>query len=94
MWSHSNKQFRAEPAAVEEQRSQAEARANKAEERLTAAIALFTRLFAEEKRRRILAAAIQWSEQQSAFAAISARPSLAKSLKDWRQATVACRQNH
>ena len=51
------KEHRTELVAVEEHLTQAEARANAAEKRFAAAGDLFVRLFAEEKRQRILAAA-------------------------------------
>jgi hypothetical protein len=62
---------------AEEQVANAEARAVAAERRFAAAGDLFARLFAEEKRQRILAAAERWPELPAASIAIisSASPS-------------------
>jgi hypothetical protein len=53
----------------------AEARAITAEQRFAAAGGLFARLFAEEKRQRILAASERWSELPAASVAIIASAS-------------------
>ena len=53
----------------------AEARANAAEQRFTAAGDLFGRLFADEKRQRILAAAERWPELPASSVAIIASSS-------------------
>ena len=63
-------QLRAELAAVEEHLMQAEARANAAEQRFAAAGDLVARLFAEEKRQRILAAAERWPQLPASSIAI------------------------
>jgi hypothetical protein len=49
---------------------EAEAKASAAEQRFAAAGDLFSRLFAEEKRQRILAAAERWPELPAASIAI------------------------
>jgi hypothetical protein len=54
------KELRSELQAAEGQFANAEARANAAEQRFTAAGDLVVQLFAEEKRQRILAAAERW----------------------------------
>ena len=55
--------------------AETEARANAAEQRFGAAGELFARLFAEEKRQRILAAAERWPELPPASVAIIASAS-------------------
>jgi septal ring factor EnvC (AmiA/AmiB activator) len=64
------KQLRSELVAVEEHLTQAEARAKAAEQRFAAAGDLVARLFAEEKRQRILAAAEHWPELPASSIAI------------------------
>ena len=67
---HTIKQLRAELVAVEEHLSQAEARANAAEQCFSAAGDLVARLFAGEKRQRILAATEHWPELPASSIAI------------------------
>jgi hypothetical protein len=65
--------------------SDAEARAIAAEQRFDAAGDLFARLFAEEKRQRILAASERWPELPAASVAIIASESpgyVSEVLKD------------
>ena len=66
------KELRTELGVVEEHLAQAETRALTAEERLAAAGDLFARLFAEEKRQRILAAREQWPQLPASSLAIVA----------------------
>jgi hypothetical protein len=69
---HAIKQLRAELNATEEHLADAEARANAAEQRFAAAGDMVARLFAEEKRQRILAAAERWPGLPPASVAIIA----------------------
>jgi hypothetical protein len=69
------KELRAELDAAEARISETEARAIAAEERFAAAGDLFVRLFAEEKRQRILAVAERWPELPAASVAIIASAS-------------------
>ena len=66
------KQLRSEVAALGDHLSQAEARANASEQRFAAAGDLVARLFAEEKRQRILAAAERWPQLPASSVAIVA----------------------
>ena len=71
--------------AAETQITDAEARAIAAEQRFAAAGDLFARLFAEEKRQRILAASERWPELPAASIAIIAGASpgyVSEVLKD------------
>ena len=61
--------------AAEGQLANAEARANAAEQRFATAGDLIARLFAEEKRQRILAAVEQWPELPVSSVAIIAQAS-------------------
>ncbi|MBN1316696.1 MAG: hypothetical protein JXA42_14555 [Anaerolineales bacterium] len=69
------KQLQAELATIEEHLTQAEAKANTAEQRFAAAGDLFARLFAEEKRQRILAAVEKWPQLPASSVAIIASAS-------------------
>ncbi len=66
------KQLRSELAVVEEHLTQVEARANAAEQRFEADGDLFARLFAEERRKRILATAERWPQLPASSVAIVA----------------------
>jgi hypothetical protein len=76
------KELRAELTSVEENLTQAEARAIAAEQRFAVAGDLVAGLFAEEKRQRILAAAERWPELPAASVAIvaGASPSYASEV--------------
>jgi hypothetical protein len=79
------KQLQTELAGAEVRISDAESRAITAEERFAAAGDLIARLFAEEKRQRILAAAERWPELPAASVAIVAGASpgyVSEVLKD------------
>jgi hypothetical protein len=69
------KKLRADLDASEARLSDAETRALAAEQRFAAAGDLFARLFAEEKRQRILAASERWPELPAASIAIIASAS-------------------
>ena len=69
------KELQADLDAAEERLTDAESRALAAEQRFAAAGDLFARLFAEEKRQRILAAAERWPELPAASIAIIASAS-------------------
>ncbi|NOR83389.1 MAG: hypothetical protein GQ526_07855 [Ardenticatenales bacterium] len=64
------KELRSELKAAKDHLANAEARANAAEQRFSAAGDLVARLFAEEKRQRILAAAEHWPELPASSIAI------------------------
>ena len=64
------KELRSELQAAEGHLANSEARANAAEQRFAAAGDLVARLFAEEKRQRIVAAAKRWPELPAASVAI------------------------
>ncbi len=64
------KELRSELQAAEGHLTEAEAKANTAEQRFGAAGELFVQLFAEEKRQRILAAAERWPELPASSIAI------------------------
>jgi hypothetical protein len=66
------KELRSDLEAAEEHLADAEVRANAAEQRFGAAGELLVRLFAEEKRQRILAAAERWPELAASSVAIVA----------------------
>jgi hypothetical protein len=66
------KELQAKTNAIEAQMTEAEARAHAAEQRFAAVGDLVVRLFAEEKRQRILAAAEWWPELPAASIAIIA----------------------
>ena len=80
------KQLRAELVSAEGQLVDTEARAKAAEQRFATAGDLFARLFAEEKRQRIVAAAQAWPELPAASIAIIADASpgyVSELLREW-----------